>query len=38
MGTQAMVAFEDRRYLVQSVAVGKPDANGMRELTFPSVP
>jgi hypothetical protein len=35
---QAMVAFEDRRYLVQTVAVGEPDANGMRELTFPVAP
>jgi hypothetical protein len=37
MATQ-MAAFEDRRFLVQSVAVGKPDANGMRELSFPISP
>lgn len=38
MAMQAMMAFEDRRYLVQTVAVGKKDANGMRELTFPVSP
>lgn len=38
LAMQAMVAFEDRRYLVQTVAVGKKDPNGMRELTFPISP
>jgi hypothetical protein len=38
MAMQSMVAFEDRRFLVQQVAVGKKDANGMRELTFPIAP
>jgi len=38
MAMQAMTAFEDRRFLVQTVAVGKKDPNGMRELTFPIAP
>lgn len=37
-GMAAMIAFEDQRYLVQTVAVGKKDPNGMRELTFPVSP
>jgi hypothetical protein len=35
---QSMTAFEDRRFLVQTVAVGAKDANGLRELTFPISP
>jgi hypothetical protein len=35
---QGMVAFEDRRFLVQQVAVGKKDATGHRELTIPIAP
>lgn len=34
----SMTAFEDQRYLVQTVAVGAKDPNGMRELTFPVSP
>jgi hypothetical protein len=38
LAMQHMNAFEDRRFLVQTVAVGRPDPNGMRELTFPISP
>lgn len=34
----AMIAFEDKRFLVQTVAVGQKDANGMREISFPVSP
>jgi hypothetical protein len=34
----AMIAFEDKRFLVQTVAVGPKDTNGMRELSFPVSP
>jgi hypothetical protein len=38
LAMQQMNSFEDRRFLVQTVAVGKKDPNGMRELTFPISP
>lgn len=38
LAMQHMNAFEDRRFLVQTVAVGKKDPSGMRELTFPISP
>lgn len=38
LAMQSMIAFEDRRYLVQTVSVGEKDPNGMRELTFPVSP
>lgn len=38
LAMQHMNAFEDRRYLVQTVAVGPADPNGMRELSFPISP
>lgn len=38
MALQSMMAFEDQRFLVQTVAVGQKDPNGMRELTFPVSP
>jgi len=35
LSAPGMTAMEDRRFLVQTVAVGKKDANGLREITFP---
>lgn len=38
LAAPGMTAMEDRRYLVQTIAVGKKDASGLRELSFPITP
>lgn len=34
----SMTAFEDQRFLVQTIAIGDPDPKGMREISFPVSP
>jgi hypothetical protein len=38
LAAPGMTAMKDERYLVQTVAVGKKDGNGLREISFPITP